>query len=120
MLFIFVGAFDWGFYAHALIATQNAARIAATATSANSSTAADSALACNAALDVLRKLPNIGSGVTTCGSNPQVTATSVAGPDGGPATRVTVQYRSIGLIPIPGMLAGQLVVRRQVEMRLRG
>jgi TadE-like protein len=29
VLFLFVGAYDWGFYAHALISTENAARTAA-------------------------------------------------------------------------------------------
>jgi Flp pilus assembly protein TadG len=29
ILFLFAGAFDWGFYAYALISVQNAARVAA-------------------------------------------------------------------------------------------
>jgi len=41
--FLFVGTFDWGFYAHALISTEAAARTAVLYTSQSSATASDQA-----------------------------------------------------------------------------
>lgn len=117
---LFIGALDWGFYASALISVQAAARSAALYTSGGSSVAADSDTACAIVLDEIRKLPNIGSSTTTCGTNPVVTATSLtSGPDGAVATRVSVQYQSITLIPLPGLLARQFTVTRSVTMRVR-
>src|SRR5712691_6473405 len=46
ILFLFMGTFDFGFYAYAIICTENAARVAAGVTSANSSSAGDSVTAC--------------------------------------------------------------------------
>src|SRR5579871_6288354 len=66
LLFLFVGAFDWGFYAWALIATQNAARVAALYTSGSSSTASDSSGACTYALGELAYAPNVAA---STGSN---------------------------------------------------
>jgi Flp pilus assembly protein TadG len=121
VFFLFIGALDWGFFAYALISAQNAARLAATASSASATTAADSALACTAALDALRTLPNVGSALTTCNADPVVvTATAITGPDGGQATRVVVEYQTVPLIPIPGLLQGQFTFVRSVQMRLRG
>ena len=121
LLFLFVGAFDWGFYAYALEATQSAARVAALYTSTSSATAGDSATACSYAIDELKRIPNM-SGVTTCGGSPlTVTAVSVAsGPDLTPASKVTVTYTTMGLIPIPGLLTSQTTITRIVQMRVRG
>src|ERR1700683_705240 len=44
--FLFVGTFDWGFYAHALISTEAAARTAVLYTSQSVATASDQADAC--------------------------------------------------------------------------
>src|SRR5258708_27134093 len=115
LLFLFVGAFDWGFYAYALDATQSAARVAALYTSTNNASAADSATACSYAIDELNRIPNM-SGVTSCGSSPlTVTAQLVTGPDLQPASQVTVTYTTMGLIPIPGLLTGQTTIRRTVQ-----
>ena len=120
-VFLFVGAFDFGFYSYALISAETAARVSAMYSSASPSAAADSLTACSYSLDQLRNMPNIGSSLTTCTASPLVvTATYVAsGPDGGAATSVTVTYTTPQLIPIPGLLPGILTINRTVEMRLR-
>ena len=119
-VFLFVGALDSGFYAYSLIAVQNAARIGAMYTSSNSANVADSATACSYAIDQLASLPNVGSSVTTCGGAPlTVTAASVSGPDSQAATSVRVSYTTPQLIPIPGLLPGQITIRRAVEMAVR-
>ena len=119
VLFLFVGAFDLGFYNYALISTQNAARVAAWYTSQTPTTSTDSATACTYALAELSAMPNVGTSVTTCGASPVVvTATQVTGVDGGIATQVSVAYTSPQLIPLPGALPGQYTFNRTVQMRL--
>ena len=126
---LFIGIFDVGFYYYAAISTANAARVAAMYT-AGTSTLDDSHSACTAAIEEMRELPNIKSGVncpgvcaagSACTAGPlKVTANSIdQGPDGGPpATQVTVQYQTVNLIPIPG-LAGSFTLKRTVQMRQR-
>jgi Flp pilus assembly protein TadG len=120
--FLFVGVFDWGFYSHALISTQAAARSAALYTSTSSSTAADQATACIYARNELKVANNVSS-TTTCTSSPLVvTATAVSGAnsaDGQPASQVTVSYQTLSLIPIPGLLGQQFWVSYTVQFRLR-
>ena len=119
VLFLFVGAFDFGFYNYALISTENAARVAAWYTSQTATTATDATTACTYALAELSALPNVGAGMTTCNAAPVVvTATKVSGADGLSATQVTVTYTSPQLIPIPGALPGQYTFARTVQMRL--
>lgn len=120
IFFLFIGALDWGFYASALISVQAAARSAALYTSGGTSTAADTYGACAIVMDEIRKLPNIGSSAT-CPSttNPIITAESKTGPDGVAASKVTVQYQTITLIPIPGLLARQFTITRAVTMRVK-
>ena len=120
IFFIFVGAFDMGFYSYALISTENAARVAVMYTSSSSSTASDSSTACSIALGELGAMRNM-NGITSCDALPlTVGATSVAtGADGAPASQVTVTYQSDPLIPIPGLLMGRLTITRIVQMRLR-
>jgi len=117
VLFLFIGALDWGFYAYALISLQSAARSAALYTSTNSATVADSAKACSLVLAEMASLPNVG---TVCGVNPVVTATSVTGPDLATATQVSVTYTSLSMIALPGLLKSQFTITRTVKMRLRG
>jgi Flp pilus assembly protein TadG len=117
VFFLFIGAFDWGFYAYALISLQSAARSAALYTSTSAATISDSATACSLVLAEMVSLPNVG---TVCGVNPIVTAASVTGPDLAAATQVSVTYTSIALIPIPGLLRKQFTITRTVKMRLRG
>src|SRR5215472_5625997 len=91
-IFLFVGAFDWGYYAHALISTESAARVAALYSSQSSTTAGDSTGACTYALEELRIITNIGATQTTCTGPVAVTATAVTGADGQPASEVSVAY----------------------------
>ena len=120
LVFLFIGTFDWGFYAYALISVENGLRVAATYTSTDSTTASDSAKACSYVLEELKGAPNMSS-VTTCSELPViVTATAVSGPDGMPASQVTLQYQTTRLIPIPGLLSGRASIYRMFQMRLRG
>ena len=122
-VFLFVGAFDTGFYVYALMATQGAAREAALYCAASSTTASDSTTACAYALDQLRGLPNIGFGMSSCSASPLVVSASLvtgaSSPDGTNAAQVSVAYTSPQLIPIPGIFPGQLTFTRQVVMRIR-
>jgi Flp pilus assembly protein TadG len=120
-VFLFIGTFDWGFYAHALISTESAARVAALYTSTSSATAADLTNACIYANEELRISANIPT-TPSCSTSPLVvTATSLptGGADGQAATQVTVQYTTVGLIPIPGLLESSATFYRVVQMRLR-
>lgn len=121
-IFLFVGAYDFGFYNYSLIATENAAHAAALVAAQSTTNQTDSTTACSYALDSLRNLPNVGSGVTTCNGSPvTVTAASVTSPDGtgAAATQVTVTYKTPTLIPIPGILPSSLTITRSVQMRLQ-
>ena len=118
LIFTFVGAFDWGNYSWALMKTQDAARVAALYTSSGSSTAADSSGACTYALAQMSDAPNL-AGMSSCTSPLTVTATLVTGPDGSNASQVTVSYQTVPLIPIPGLLPGQITITRTVVMAVR-
>ena len=120
-LFLFVGAFDWGFYAYALISVESAARVAALYTSSQAGLAGNSAAACRYALEELRPAPGIPATLETCGAYPViVTAGQVNGPDDAPASQVSVSYQTPQLIPIPGLLPGRMIIRRTIAMRVRG
>jgi Flp pilus assembly protein TadG len=120
IFFLFIGALDWGFLAYGLISLQTATRTAAVYTATDSTTAADSSGACSLVLAEMRKVSNIGAGVTTCAATPiVVSASAVAGPDAAAASRVSVTYTMIDLIPIPGLLPHRVTITRQVTMRLR-
>lgn len=118
IFFLFMGTLDFGFYSYAIIATENAARVAVMQTSTDITTAANSALACQYALTELNALPNAKS-LNSCNALPViVTATQVNGPDGALATQVAVTYQTIGMIPIPG-LTGQVTLTRTAQVRLK-
>lgn len=120
IFFLFIGALDWGFYASALVSLQAGVRSAVLYTASGISTAGSSTDACTIVLNEIRKLPNIGSGTTDCSSNPTVTAEYLtSGPGGAKASRVTVTYTSITLVPMPGLLRRQFTVTRSAVMRLR-
>ena len=117
IFFLFVGTLDMGFFAYALISTQNAARVAAEYTSKAPGTSADSAGACQYALAELSGMGNL-RGVTSCQAAPlTVTAQKITDSDGAVASVVSVAYRTSMLIPIPGLLPGQITVRRAVQMK---
>jgi Flp pilus assembly protein TadG len=119
IIFLFVGTLDMGFYTYSLIAVENAARVAAEYTARNSTVAADQSGACTRARNELRMVPNIPASTACTSGALLVTAASVSGPDGMPATSVSVTYRGNQLVPIPGLLMGRLNVTRTVKMRVR-
>jgi hypothetical protein len=123
LIFLFIGAMDWGFYAYALIATEGAARIACMYTSSSSSTTTDSTTACTYALGQLKKMSNVtsctaGSTSVTSSAPLAVSATSVTGPDGAAAAQVEVVYLTPIYMPMMGTLPQQITIRRIVEMRV--
>ena len=141
IFFLFVGVLDFGFFAYAAIATENAARVAVLATSQNGTTAGHDGVACQHAVAELAALPNVRSGLASAGSPAAYCATvpttsagmSASMPvavdatrieaansvDGAVASRVDVTYRSLPMIPIPGLMMQQYTLTRFVEMRVR-
>ena len=117
--FLAIGALDWGFYGYALISMQAATRSALLYTATDATSAVDNTKACEIVLGELRSLPNIGTSTTVCSSNPVVTTTLITGPDSAQGAQVSVQYQSVSLIPIPGILAKQFTITRIAKMRLR-
>ena len=117
IFFLFIGAFDWGFYSYSLITMQAAARTAALYTSSSTANASDATTACTLVLGEMANLPNVG---TDCTSNPTVSASLVTGIDSANAAQVSVTYQSVSLIPIPGLLAKQFNITRVVRMKIRG
>ena len=124
MFFFFFGTFDLGMYFYAAICTQNAARSAAVAAS-SFGTAPDAATACDIVLAEMRLLPNMRS-VTTCTgtlgpSQPVIVTTSLPnGPDGAPAVQVSVQYQSVVVIPIPGLVSPLTLTRTAIVRSYNG
>jgi Flp pilus assembly protein TadG len=125
-IFLFIGTFDWGYYAHALISTEAAARTAVLYTAQSASTAANQSVACILANEEMRIVPNIGSSSSaTCTSSPLIVTAVQAGigqttnsADTSQASQVTVTYTTVGLIPIPGLLTKQATFYRVTQMRL--
>ena len=106
-----------GFYAYALIATQNAARVAAENASYKPGQAADAAAACQFALAEMKAMSNVKS-LSSCGAGPLVVAArSLTDSDGALATEISVTYTTNQLIPLP-RLSGRLTITRKVQMRV--
>jgi Flp pilus assembly protein TadG len=144
LLFLFVGVFDTGFYCYALIATQNAARAAAVHNSISKTAATDPDFSgCGIVLAELQSTPNARSlgncssgTVTTTSQSTTVTLTQVLQvesdycpsqnpnsscptvPAGTDAAQVVVTYQTALLIPIPGLLPGQLTIKRTALMQV--
>jgi hypothetical protein len=143
IFFLFVGVLDFGFFAYAAIATENAARVAVLATSQNWTTADKDDVACEHAVSELAALPNVGSGIASAvppgvdsfcltvpaskagiSASMPVAVDAIAieaadSVDGARAARVEVTYRSLPMIPIPGLMMQQYTLTRFVEMRVR-
>jgi len=146
VFFLFVGIFDLGFYAYGIICTQNAARAAAIQT-ASSVGVQSPDIACAAAWSELQGLPNVAGITQDCTKLPVIVTqktlcdstkvqpttlsslcvsgsqcadcSSTADPNGHSASsQVSVQYQSIPLVPIPGLLTGRLTITRIMEMRI--
>src|SRR5580698_6710895 len=130
MFFMFVGILDLGFYYYAMIATQNAARVAAVQVSGSSCSVAATcaAVACPLALAEMQTLPNV-NGLTTCTTGTTVTNSApvaiTATPPSSPCAAasancvysVTVTYLTIPMIPMPGLLPGRLTIPATVQMQ---
>ena len=126
IFFLFVGVLDFGFYAYALIAVENAARVAALSAGIGDTYAVNQTIACGLVVDELSRMPNVktlpaGYG---CGAAPlQVNINTNPGyvdAEGNPATWVRVRYETVQLIPIPGILMGKATIDRRVETRIYG
>jgi Flp pilus assembly protein TadG len=147
LLFLFVGVFDLGFFSYALIATQNAARAAAVHNSISQVAAKDLDLSgCGIALAELQSTANARS-LGNCNQgaiapNPQGTSvvfskilqvesdfcpgssSAQASNPNCPSTipfdaaQVIVTYYTAFLIPIPGLLPGQLKITRTALMQV--
>jgi len=121
IFFLFVGVLDFGFYAYALIAVENATRAAAL--NAGIWGTNDQAAACRLVLDELSWMPNVKTlaPTHTCGTAPvRVQTASYTDTDGNLAARVTVTYETIPLIPIPGILMGKATISRAVDTKIYG
>jgi len=125
-VFLFVGTFDFGFYAYSLIATTTAAREVAaycSATSTTCSTGTEQTSVCtNLVITQLNYMPNVGSTVTTCSASPltlTITYTAAAScPDGNACVTAQVSYVTPQLFPIPNALSGNLSITKTIVMRL--
>ena len=129
IFFLFVGVLDFGFYGFMVICTENAARAAALRTATNSMSQSQ-AIACIAAMNEMTLVLNMSNFVAGCTSGPlvvtQTTLTNATTPPcadcGVDATatssQVRVTYTSVQMIPIPGILTGQVTLSRVVEARI--
>ncbi len=118
-LFLFAGSYDAGIYNYALTAMESGARAAAMYTSSGTSSATDATTACTTyVLPQMKYLPNTST-LSSCTSPLTVTATSAKGPDNATASTVTVQYQTPQMVPLPGVLSGQMTITRSVTMRVR-
>ena len=136
IFFLFIGVFDFGVYAYSCICAQNAARAAALSNASNG--AIDNTSACLAALAELNRLPNTAGETSNCPTTAGtvtdarpvavwvdklcqfgcIATCADCGVDAAAiSARATVVYRTIQLIPIPGVLAGRTTITRAVEMR---
>ena len=117
-VFLFVGAFDWGFFAHALISVESATRVAGLY-AASQSTAPSVSTLCPIVINEMKVVSNVSS-TLTCGSSPLVvTVSSGTGPDGQTAYTVSVTYTTLSLIPIPGLLTNKTTFTRFLQIRPR-
>jgi Flp pilus assembly protein TadG len=124
IVFAFVAAFNFGIFAYALISTENAARSAAMYASQSLAVAQSGSIVtqvCPYALGELGDAPGVGSGVTTCTGTPVTVAVTANTPGSGNMNTVlvSVTYHTMQLIPLPGLMAGSLVITRKVEMPIR-
>jgi Flp pilus assembly protein TadG len=126
IFFLFVGVLDFGFYSYQFISVENAARAAALLTSHSKAAATDQTDACALVLSELngasygKTLSASCNDASNCATKPclSVAATLVAGPDGADAAQVEVKYTTIGMIPIPGVLASSFVIDRKWQMKI--
>ena len=113
IFFLMIGVFDFGFYAHAAICTQNAARVAGLVV--GSSGTAGVTEACNAAKLEMANLPNASS-FGDCSADPLKIAVSNGNVAGQNTRIVTLNYQGIPIFPFPGVTSGTLRFSRTVEV----
>ena len=131
IFFLFVGVLDFGFYAYAFISVENAARSAALLTSQSKTSASDQLDACALVLNQLQGSSSYGrtlpAGCSDTFQKPAdcinkpcllVNATLVTDSSGNDAAQVEVKYATIGMIPIPGVLASSFVIDRVWQMKV--
>ncbi|HTQ53709.1 MAG TPA: TadE/TadG family type IV pilus assembly protein [Bryobacteraceae bacterium] len=124
MVFAFIAAFNFGIFAYSLISTQNAARTGAIYASQSLSVAQSGSIVsqvCPYVLGELGDAPGVGAGVTTCTSSPVTVSVTPHTPGSGNinTVQVSVTYNTMHLIPLPGLMAGSLAIRRSVELPIR-
>jgi Flp pilus assembly protein TadG len=122
ILLLFMAVFDFGFFMYAGMATSNAARAAALATSDDRAYTGIDSIACGAAIREMAWMPNASGFSASCTSGDLVvSATTVGALDDPlvPATQVRVTYRTVQLFPLP-FLMGRMTLTRQAEMRALG
>jgi hypothetical protein len=114
-VFLFVGVYDWGFFAHALISLESATRVAALYSAGQSSVPSVSTL-CPIVRNELKIVANV-SDTLDCTTSPLVvSASSGTGPDGQTAYTVSVTYTTLSLIAIPGVLPNQVTITRTAQV----
>ena len=123
ILFLFVGIFDFGFYAYSAIATQNAARAVAVAAATGHSIDTSCTVALGE-LHGLLGLPAVCTALplivtTTTLTNATTPPCADCGLDSA-ATSIlaSVTYRTVPFAPIPGVLSGQVTMKRTAEVRV--
>ena len=124
LVLLWIGIFDFGYYAYTSIAVQSATRVAVLETSKKAPASISSQIACDHVKLELDAMPNKGQFNAACTALPLiVTATQVASvdtPPGAPtpipASRVTVTYQTVQLFPLPWLM-GRMTMTRQAEMR---
>ena len=122
IIFLFVGVYDWGFYAHALISAEDAARVAALYAANNGG--GGTTTACTLVLNEMSISANV-NGVSSCptsvtDSNPVGVSLTCTTLDSVNAVQAAVTYRTLQLIPIPGLLAGKVTLYRVAEAPIKG
>jgi len=121
IFFLFVGVLDFGFYSYALIAVENATRVAALGAGTSSSAATDQTQACTYVREELRCVPNFSSLPAACDAlDLIVNVQALTDAEGDDAVRVTVTYRTIPMIPIPGLVTGRFTITRSAETKVFG
>jgi Flp pilus assembly protein TadG len=123
LVFAFVAAFNFGIFAYALISTQNAARSAALYASQSLAVAQSGTIVtqiCPYVLGELGDAPGM-SGVSSCTAAPVTVTVTAKTPGAGNmnTVQVSVTYNTMQLIPLPGLMAGSLSIKRTVEAPIR-
>jgi len=125
IFFLFVGVLDLGFYAYAFISVENAARAAALLTSRSKVAATDQVDACAIVLSEMTWAAYGRDIQTNCQAAPLIVNTTLlngsttpASQDGSDAAQVEVQYTTLTMIPIPGVLPPSFVVDRKWQMKI--